>query len=369
MAAYFLAHAVYQNYMSLYYRALGFGGARLGILGVLTAAASAPGQMLFGALADRTGQTARVLRVLLGVAAALLLLLTRVRAFAAAAVFAGLLGFFYAPVQPLGDALVLERLSRAQKPFGPVRLMGALAFALSALLFGFFLNAAGRETLVALCAAGLMALALAASLLLRGRSRSRAKARPLRLLADPRVRRMLLFALPSQITMGYFYTFYPTHFMEVPGATAALLGWSNLISALAEIPFLLLGDRVYRRFGAAPVIAAASAALGVRWLLVGLASSPAALLASQVLHGVGYIAVALSMALFLNEVAPEHLRASGQALFGCASFGVARVVGNALGALAAARVGEAGGFVCCAALCLLCAAAFLPLRRRGLCIL
>lgn len=86
---------------------------------------------------------------------------------------------------------------------------------------------------MALCAAGLMALALAASLLLRGRSRSRAKARPLRLLADPRVRRMLLFALPSQITMGYFYTFYPTHFMEVPGATATLLGWSNLISALA----------------------------------------------------------------------------------------------------------------------------------------
>ena len=50
--------------------------------------------------------------------------------------------------------------------------------------------------------------------------------------------------------MGYFYAFFPTRFLELPGATAALLGWANLISALAEVPFLLVGDRLFAGAGA-----------------------------------------------------------------------------------------------------------------------
>ena len=40
MAAYYLAQAVYQSYMSLFYRAQGMDAARLGVLYALAAAAS-----------------------------------------------------------------------------------------------------------------------------------------------------------------------------------------------------------------------------------------------------------------------------------------------------------------------------------------
>ena len=53
MAAYFLAQAVYQSYISLFYRARGLDAAGLGALCALSAAASIPGQLLFGAAADR----------------------------------------------------------------------------------------------------------------------------------------------------------------------------------------------------------------------------------------------------------------------------------------------------------------------------
>ncbi len=258
---------------------------------------------------------------------------------------ATLFGFFYTGVQPIGDALALERLSREGKPFGPARLMGALAFAASALAFGFFLDASGREGWVALTASALMLVALLASFLLGGDKAPRGDVHPLRLLKNRALMRMLAFILPAQATMGYFYAFFPTRFMELPGATGALLGWANLIAALAEIPFLLVGDRLFKRLDAAGVAAISTLALGARWLLVALGQSAALLLLSQLLHGLGYIAISVSMALYIRrEVAPEA-QASGQALLNVFCYGLARVLGNALGALAARALGRRGAFL------------------------
>ena len=301
MAAYYLAQAVYQSYMSLFYRARGMDAARLGVLYALAAAASIPGQLLFGAAADRARVPGRVLRALLLSSAALLLLQAFARDVFALFALAALFGFAYTPVQPIGDALALERLAREGKPFGPARLMGALAFAVSALVFGFLLDASGRESLVALAAAALMLVALFCSFLLGGESRPRGEVRPLRLLRERKLLRLLLFILPAQATMGYFYAFFPTRFLELHGATGALLGWANLISALAEVPFLLVGDRVFRRWGAAGTVAVATLALCARWLLTGLGESIWALFAAQLLHGLGYIAISLSMALYIQN--------------------------------------------------------------------
>ncbi len=280
---------------------------------------------------------------------------------------AALFGFVYTPVQPIGDALALERLSREGKPFGPARLMGALAFAASALVFGFFLDASGREGLVALSAAALMLFALFASFLLGGEKRPREKVRPLRLLKNRRLLCLLLFVLPAQATMGYFYAFFPTRFLELPGATGALLGWANLISALAEVPFLLVGDRVFRRWGAAGTVAAATLALGARWLLTGLGESVWALFAAQLLHGLGYIAISLSMALFIQSAVAGEARASGQALLNVFCYGLARVLGSWLGGAAARAFGEAGGFIACALVCFASLAAFFPVWKEAFC--
>ncbi len=367
MAAYYLAQAVYQSYMSLFYRARGLDAAGLGALYALAAAASIPGQLLFGAAADRARVPGHVLRALLLVSAALLLLQALARDAFALFAISMLFGFAYTPVQPIGDALALARLEREGKPFGPARLMGALAFAASAFAFGFLLDASGREGLVALTAAALMLVALLCSFLLGGEKCPRGEVRPLRLLRDRKLLRLLLFVLPAQATMGYFYAFFPTRFLRLPGSTGALLGWANLVSALAEIPFLLVGDRLFARWGAAGTVAVATLALGARWLLTGLGGSVCALLAAQLLHGLGYIAISLGMALYIRREVGEGAQASGQALLNVFCYGLARILGNALGGAAAGAFGEAGGFVACALLCFLSLAAFFPVWKDAFC--
>ncbi len=249
MAAYYLAQAVYQSYMSLFYRARGMDAARLGALYALAAAASIPGQLLFGAAADRARVPGRVLRALLLSSAALLLLQTfratpspslRSRRCSASSI---------RRVQPIGDALALERLAREGKPFGPARLMGALAFAASALVFGFFLDASGREGLVALAAAALMLVALFCSFLLGGESRPRGEVRPLRLLKNRNLLRCFCSSCPRRRRWATSTPFSPRAFWNCPGRRARCWAGRTSSPPLAEIPFLLVGDRLFAALG------------------------------------------------------------------------------------------------------------------------
>ena len=161
---------------------------------------------------------------------------------------------------------------------------------------------------------------------------------------------MMLFMLPMQMTMGYFYTFYAPWFKEI-GGSDALLGLGYLLSAASEAPYLLFSARIYRRFGAAKPMCAAAGLLAGRWLLLGLARGPVAALLSQLLHGGGFIVITVSMAYWISDQVPDELRASGQALLNMVTFGVARISGNLLGGALAQALGRGGAFIAAAGVC------------------
>ena len=201
------------------------------------------------------------------------------------------------------------------------------------------------------CAAALLGLTAASALLLPASpGTQREKRSPFSLLKDRRLSAMLLFLLPLQMTMGYFYTFYAPWFKEI-GGSDALLGLGYLLSAASEAPYLLFSARVYRRFGAAKPMCAAAGLLAGRWLLLGLARGPVAALLSQLLHGGGFIVITVSMAYWISDQAPDELRASGQALLNMVTFGVARISGNLLGGALAQALGRGGAFIAAAGVC------------------
>ena len=353
MASYYLAHAVYQSYMSLFYQSRGLSPSQIGAIFAGVAFLSVGAQLLWGTVGDRSQSVPRVLRLLLLCSAGLLLCCLAAHTFPALFLLSLAFGFFYMPVQPLSDAVALSKLNREKKPFGPIRLMGAIAFSLSALVSGFLIDAQGRENRIVLIAAGLMLLAAGCSLLLAREPGRGAKRWAGELLRDRSLMALLGFTLPMQATMGYFYSCFPTHFLSLPGANSAMLGWAHFLASVAEIPFLLFCDRLYRRFGAPRMLAAAAVALCLRWGILGLFQDVCLALFSQALHGMGYIVVTVSMAKYISQHVPEDLRNSGQTLLCLFSFGVARVLGNLLGGLAAGWLGMQKGFLLCSGICLL----------------
>ena len=359
---YYGANAVYQGYISLYYTQLGFRSDRLGCISAATALAAIAAQPLWGTLGDRTKRRTRLL-ALLSVAAALALLPALLgRGFGLQIFTAALFYAFFCALLPLGDAILLEGLGEGGG-FGPYRLAGGLSFAAAGAVYGALsLPAGGAVWCTSIL---LVAAAGAAFLLPDSPGRQRGRVPFAQLLRNRELLILILYLLPVQSTMGYFYTFYAPHFKALPGGTDALLGLSYLISAASEVPYLLTCDRIYRRFGAARPMCAAAGVMALRWLLLGSVRSAVQAMLTQLLHGGGFIVLSVSMAKYVSDrVAPE-LRTSGQMLLNMVSFGAARVIGNLGGGLLAERIGRDAAFLTGAGVCAGALIAFVLWQMKG----
>ena len=359
---YYGANAVYQGYISLYYTQMGFRSDQLGCISAATALAAIAAQPLWGTLGDRTQKRTRLLRLLCVAAALSLLPALLGGGFALQILIAALFYAFFCALLPLGDAILLEGLGDGGG-FGLYRLAGGLSFAVAGAVYGALSLPAGGAVWCTSLLLG--AAALAAFLLPDSPGKQRARVPFAHLLQNRDLLVLILFLLPVQSTMGYFYTFYAPHFKALPGGTEALLGLSYLISAASEIPYLLLCDRIYRRFGASKPMCAAAGVMALRWLLLGSAQSAVQALMTQLLHGGGFIVLSVSMAKYIaDRVAPEQ-RTSGQMLSNMVAFGAARLIGNLGGGLLAEHIGRGSAFLAGAGVCIAALAAFALWRMRS----
>lgn len=357
-AAYYAANSVHQGYMSLFYTRLGFGSGRLGEINAATAATALLVQPVWGMLADRSKRQRRLLSVVCLLAAASLPLALVHTGFAAQLVAATAFYAFFCALLPMGDTILL---SEQDGHFGAYRLAGGASFALTGMIFGLVRGRMGENSAV-WTAAGLLLLTALATRGLPETSGKQKRARTsfLPLLRNRPLIGMLLFVFPLQMTMGSFYTFYAPYFKNLSGGTDALLGVSYLISAASEAPYLLMSGHVYGRFGAVKPMCLAALMLSFRWLTLALAHSAGAALASQALHGGGFIVISVSMAYWIAENVPAELRASGQMLLNMLAFGAARFAGNLVGGLLAQTWGAEGMFLINAGLCFAATLIFLP---------
>ncbi len=370
LIAYYCTNCMYQSFITLYYGAVRLSSAQIGTINAVVALVSIAAQPVWGTVGDRT-KDRRLLIALLAVASAAAMYSFRLfSAYAPLLLIAGLFSCFYTSLQPMGDSIILRELNRLEMPFGPFRLAGGLAYGLAGLFLGRVLRRPGQEPLIPVYVA-LMCLLTALSTLslpavAGGQSSAGRKLHFSELFRMRELMRLLLFMAPIQMTMGYFYTFFSPYYMSLPGATSTQLGLCYFITAASEIPFLLVSDRLFERFGAGRLMCVSAATLCARWLIMGTTRNLSVIIASQLLHGWGFIVMTVCMAKYISQTVPEALQASGQMLLAIVSFGVARAAGNLGGGLLAECIGRQQVFFVCAAICAatLATKGVVALRRR-----
>jgi len=361
MTAYYITNSVYQSYMSLYYTSIHFTSAQIGMINAFIALSSLAGQPLWGILGDRSSSRRRLIALLALISGALVLTFRTTNRFAPLLLLAGAFAFFYTAIQPMGDSVALKALNENQYPYGPLRLCGCAAFAVSGLVFGRVTEA--HEHLIPLITSGLCAVTALSAFSLPVSPGGQAEGRRLSfkaLLQHRDLIRLLMLMGPVQITMGYFYTFFTPHFMSLEGANGKLLGFCYLISAVSEVPFLLTADRLFERFGAGKLMCTAALSLTARWILLALGKTANVAMLSQVFHGWGFIVMTVCMAKYISRTVPEGLQASGQMLLAIVSFGIARTVGNLGGGFLADAMGRQNVFFVCSGICLVILCIFVP---------
>lgn len=370
LMAYYMTNSVFQGYSSLYYTSIGFSSAQIGAIFAAIALVSVFSQPFWGQCGDRVASRNRLIRglVLAASLSALSFLLTR--QFIPSLLLACVFSCFYTSIQPMGDSVILAALETRRQPFGPLRLSGGMMFAVTSLIFGSLLNIPGREVWAIYFTAGLCLTMIPASYALPhtpGYQSATGKRMSFRELFKNRdLMRLMFFMLPMQMTMGYFYTFFSPLFLSFEGSNGTLLGWCYFISALGEIPYLLLSDKLYEKLGAGKLMCISACVLTLRWIILAMTDNVTVTLFSQLLHGWGFIVMTVSMAKHISRTVPAELQASGQMLLAMVSYGLARAVGNLGGGLLANAFGQQNVFYLMAVVCAVTLILFAPkfLRRK-----
>lgn len=351
LMAYYVTNAVYQGYAAKYFQATGMSYLQMSALLAAMPLTSIALQPLWGLMGDRAKSRNGVLRLLIACSALMVALYAVSKSFWWLLPMCVLFSGFYTAIQPMGDSIILEDLYKHQKPFGPMRLAGCLAFAFANLGLGLILQ--DRLILVLPLTAGLLSITFATTYWLPATAGHQSTGRRMSLRELFRMEDMaglLILLMLLQLTMGYFYSFFSVHFTSLPGGTMGLLGACYFLSAVSEVPFLLNADRLFDKLGVGKLLISSAAVLTVRWLILALSHNAYVALASQLLHGWGFIVMTVSMSKFVNQAVPDELKASGQMLLAVVGFGIARAFGILVGGLLSDALGGIGpGYFFCAA--------------------
>jgi PPP family 3-phenylpropionic acid transporter len=337
---FYMSNSVYGTFIPIYFQSIGASATQIGTLLSLGPLVALLAQPVWGSLGDRARTKNSVLRLLLLGAGAVILLFPLSNQFYYLLIMVCLFTFFQTSIAPLSDAITLEELDKRKTgSFGTIRLGGALGFAAMSLVFGWI----AKEHINSLFF--VYALIMLASVLLVSRFPAvqghQSAGRKMNVGVLFKNRKLMIYMginVVLQITLGYYYTFFPVYYHNM-GGSSVLLGWSMVISAVSELPFLLYSGKIMKRFRIAPIFLVAAVAATLRWFAFSLTDNPYWVLPAQVLHGLIFIVLSVTMAMYINQEVPKELKASGQTLNALLTAGIARIIGSFFGGIASESFG------------------------------
>ncbi|WP_084822329.1 MFS transporter [Bacillus sp. SA1-12] len=335
----YMGNAVFQTFLPVYLDSIDLSKTEIAALlsfGPLMAILAQP---IWGSIGDRSKTKNSVLQLLMFGSALSVLFFPLSNHFVYLLVIMCLVTFFQTSVYPMGDAITLEYLSETKWNFGPIRLAGTIGFALMSVGFGLYARNQIDSIFIVYCLIMLLAMVISFKLpKVKGHQASGNKVKIWVVFKNRKLVLLLLLSFIVQVSLGYYYAFFPIFYKEL-GADTSLLGWSMLVSASSEIPFLLFADKIIKRFGVPLILLSTAFFAGVRWLCFYFVESPYLVLPIQLFHGAIFIVLMVTMAMFINEEVPRELKASGQTMYGLISLGIARITGSILGGMTAESVG------------------------------
>ena len=90
---------------------------------------------------------------------------------------------------------------------------------------------------------------------------------------------------------------------------------------------MVRSEKLFNRFSIENVLTFSFIIAAIRWLVLFLASSPIVILASQILHAVTYGAFHMASILYIDRLAPQQAKTTGQAVNNAVTYGLGLMVG------------------------------------------
>lgn len=339
--------AAHGPYRVLYFQSLEFTGAQIGLLTGVAPLVTLISLPLITGFADRTKRHKLIMSVALLVVIAGLIIYTTLTTFTALFIVTILIGIFFAPVMALANSATMFMLGEWKEGYGRIRLGGTLGFSVVATLAGILVENHGLK-IAFWSGAGILFLSfLVSQKLTHGDKESGKPANWNRigeLLKNPRFLLFLLLSLSGGISFATLNS-YLFPYMKAVGAKEATMGLALTIGTISEVPAMFFAGQFIKRYKAFNIILFALAMTGLRFLLLGIATSPTLVLWIQLLNGLNYPLLTVAGVTFADEHAPEGFRATAQGLFNTATGGIGAALGGFAGGLLFESLGAHGMYL------------------------
>jgi MFS transporter, PPP family, 3-phenylpropionic acid transporter len=353
-ASIYIAFSFLNPFLGAYYARAGLDTVQIGLLSTVGTILSICVVPLWGLFSDRSGRRKTVfLTAVLGTAGAVLLYLagTGFPVFLLASVATVC---FSSPLIPLSDAILIEHARRTHLRFSTIRLGGTIGYSVSVLAAGFYLRQ-HPSAIFPLASLGFLGVFLIAGFLpserptLQNENPAGPTGVPVPVeSADDRVglRLVIAFAFVAQLGLSVYGSFFGVYLSRL-GYGNQIIGIASTISALSEIPALLLLDRLLRRFGALRILAFSGFMVALRLVVLTGEGLPFVVVA-QLLQSVTYMTLYYSAAMYMGAHAPKARKSFGQSRLAMTS-GVASITGSLVGGTVIRAIGIRGGYLATAA--------------------
>lgn len=330
---YYIAIASYQPFLSYWFSQQGLSNSQIGFLYSLGPLIGLMAQPIWGLLSDRFGIGKRLLlsSLLLTPLVAFGYLLAGER-FYIYIIVSALYTFLFSAVRPNMEQLTVSHAKANGQSYGNIRVLGSISFALAVTPLGIMYNKFGMNTMFIIHMMT-MVLSFAALLLVKtadsGNPKPKAMSAGFRELI--RNRYILLFLMCSLllgIASNFYAVFFPMLVGKLGGEVAQNIGLLNTVSAICELPFMILSGYLLKRFGYFHILALCAMAACLRWFVISLEPTFGVLLASQMLHGITFGLYTAASISFIYEMSPDSLKTTGQTMLALISFNLSSLLAS-----------------------------------------
>ena len=323
---------IYFAYVNVAFIQRGYSGVQLGIFSSLSSVVILLASPFLTGLADSRGWHRPILAISHLLFALSLVGIHFVQDFTAVLPLMAVAAFASAPFNPLSDGLVIHMANQHQLDFGKMRVWGSIGFTAMCVISGWVYDQIGL---------GLLFLAGAVLFLVRGVSAA---------LLDPVEKNDTthldmpegLKGWLSPLKDKYFLVFligiflwgcsstgfftYASIYMDRLSDSSFLVGLMMALPALAEVPSVLLADRLARRHGLLPLLILGVAIFTAVIFLTCFITDPILIVVLNAVRGIGYGLFIIVALRFVDARAPRSRIGTYQSLYGLAFFTIPALV-------------------------------------------
>ncbi len=329
------------SYFSIYLNEIGLSKSMIGLITGVAAAAAMFAQPFLGVMADSSRSKNRLLQLLILITAVLYPLILLNQSFLYILILYALYYICRRAEPSLNVSMSVEYSELTHHDYGPIRMMGALGYAMAMYLVG-QISASGTTSTFyvfsTFCVLNMLLIFLLPPF--KGHnSRQKGEHLPVRIILKNRpILLLMVYMMLYTLVQGIYFSYYSLYFTETLHGSNELYGTMLAAGALFEIPFLFLADRLVRKVGTKRILLILGIIGAVRWLLTYLISSPAIQFAIQMLNCLNMLnSVAISLTLS-RMVAPQF-KTTIQTLLYTFESAVSILISSFLGGIFADLVG------------------------------